>query len=1128
MAEFVKLFENLQGKTVGERKKNLFLLLKQDGFKQNQDEILKNLVPKNYLEHLFYIDTLIYLRRTTELLKILKEGNDVYVSKIVKEIWFFKEAFNIIKPQDFVNQCLPEMSYSVRMKTLKKLFHISSEEQSDALFKAVLDRYGLFLALNFLPFCSVATIKKTIEMEELKLHAGHLQLFLKKDPELVINYFDKFGHGIKNKNKFLKYVALHNLEFFLKLIRKYDNIYEGHVGVRTTKRIIDLNRQDVINHPEKYEILKKSVIPRKLHKDFRTYFLNVCSKRLSNFPNQVSCINYLKFVPVNIKFTLIADTYKILIKSDMKSNSVWMENKDILDYLFLVDPEGAAKFAMINYQKSNNNSYLKHLPINISIPMLKEKINLTSSISDRSKLIDLMVLFCKFHKDLNALEEVMTYFCKRHRNDDYNTRKSFLNTVLRCFKYEDFNDKHFTCLMDLKKIHKMKNEYESNDILYSYLEFLYKNGKPYKEVLDAFVEETIEDGCYFNIVDQKVGEVLKIALLELFKQIPIQKKEDYVLEDARLFLNFFEFNKKFPEMEIDIWALPRLVNAIQNFKTSDASWDLIKCIEKMICKKNRKPYENVVKDLYFEDFGENSYNNYIVDWFFNFEIAEFAKHFDNILLYIPTKGFDSWYTLNKYSHLNLDIKTVEFLKQQFGSEQKAQDKIKYVIPLVKMLPPDEYIKFIEPYLPKSEKVDLEDKEARDLYNLQCCIAESLKNVHRKSAVLDTITKFAIGDYLKAILGPLYSASRKVPENQIYAAIETLGTKAVSVRKHSLFLARDILEKKVVIEKLKKFGSEEKNISIQKHLYTCTMKYFILNPCEETLNLVKTFINFIDKFDDESLTNLSQCKVPKKCKPIIWQWAWEYFYANQKVIITPEKYMNEILSLADQRVIEEIPIELSQKIIMETFLNKESALMSNNGILQFVVMFLVYEKRVDPFSLVFNIVSNYKTNHWHNTTDKNIQLFFDEFTGNVNSIFFTSSLIVKFCEFWESMFTPVEAFKQYAILKQIKMYKENSENLESYAKNVIKFVEESYTIYGPLIIFKLAAHVKYINNILLSDNFRIQFVKYLLKFKTSIAIDILILQFVDVFLEKDKYEILNFLSQNDNISFQILYNSQLRD
>lgn len=144
--DFRSQFYNLPGTHINERKKNFHKLLKSTNL--TDDEI--DIEPRNYQERIFYVDVLIYYKKTEKLMDILKSDVEVLSCKILKQHWFFEEAFKDMPEEDIVNCFLPTLSYSLRMKVLKKLSLVLSEERMDKIFDLVLDRFLMKIVFSML------------------------------------------------------------------------------------------------------------------------------------------------------------------------------------------------------------------------------------------------------------------------------------------------------------------------------------------------------------------------------------------------------------------------------------------------------------------------------------------------------------------------------------------------------------------------------------------------------------------------------------------------------------------------------------------------------------------------------------------------------------------------------------------------------------------------------------------------------------------------------------------------------------------------------------------------------------------------------------------------------------------
>lgn len=68
------------------------------------------------------------------------------------------------------------------------------------------------------------------------------------------------------------------------------------------------------------------------------------------------------------------------------------------------------------------------------IPLVKERINLTSNVGDRKRFVNAE------YKDLVALEKVLQYIYEHHRKEDKEFLKEILHKVPVLFSLQDMNE----------------------------------------------------------------------------------------------------------------------------------------------------------------------------------------------------------------------------------------------------------------------------------------------------------------------------------------------------------------------------------------------------------------------------------------------------------------------------------------------------------------------------------------------------------------------------------------------------------------------------------------------------------------------------------------------------------------
>ncbi|KAJ8969845.1 hypothetical protein NQ317_017465 [Molorchus minor] len=224
--DFITQFHNLHGVSVKERTVSFFKLLRKKDLFENEEATnwaLNNLQPKNVS------------RKTLDLLEIVKQGNEIFISKILKQPWFFKDAFTDMSADELVNEFLPHTSFSIRMKILKNLSRNLSESQMDEIFDCVFKRYGLYIASNFLHVCSPTKIKEVLGANKVILYSTQVKKVLEKDLNTFKIYLDYYkihkGYTYSNKNV-INYVA----------ITRYLTL--PWVGVQV-KKIVSLVKDDI-------------------------------------------------------------------------------------------------------------------------------------------------------------------------------------------------------------------------------------------------------------------------------------------------------------------------------------------------------------------------------------------------------------------------------------------------------------------------------------------------------------------------------------------------------------------------------------------------------------------------------------------------------------------------------------------------------------------------------------------------------------------------------------------------------------------------------------------------------------------------------------------------------------------
>ncbi|KAJ3658700.1 hypothetical protein Zmor_010425 [Zophobas morio] len=575
---FLNTFQTIEGTTIAVRQKNFFKLLHEIAplVKDNVealDAITSNLNPRTYLESIFRVNFLIYFRKSQELLILLKEGNYVFVSKIAKQDWFFKEVLIDVPADQLVNEILPCMSFSVRMKILRKLSRFSQSEKFDEIFDALVTRYGIYLASPFIIGCSPEKIRQILLDYPAKLTSKQLKILYSKDPQLIDFYFTATNtsshiYGYTNLIKFL-YFNDHALFDILK--NKYNISMLIRLGRRATKKFVMLKKDEIIKNPYKFDYINIKAVFRKIGRDSVQLFRNALPEQ---FPGcLIDSIWPFNSFPEKYHYSLFIkifqDHYKIRL----------VDYPNIIsEKLLKLIPDNVERSALAKVLvDTGHDEYLKYLLIEDSVPLIKEIINVTSDIEERGKLIKYLIETCHINNSIDALLEVMKYFCFRHKNDDLDVHLQFINNIERHFDFRKFTEEMWATLNEFLAIHMLKfdecqSTYEKIQTMplasinlgisvsqrLSYLEFLFKKNMAIDELIKEYFTTYLEFPKYRDY-DKDFEKYFLLFCINNIHETDRSENFKYLL-----ICEINRWNSAYKEDQLSLYDFPILVHTFNS------------------------------------------------------------------------------------------------------------------------------------------------------------------------------------------------------------------------------------------------------------------------------------------------------------------------------------------------------------------------------------------------------------------------------------------------------------------------------------------------------------------------------------------------------------------------------------
>ncbi|KAJ3651300.1 hypothetical protein Zmor_017350 [Zophobas morio] len=1056
--QFLNKFQNIEGTTIAARQKNFFKLLHEIAplVKDNVkalDAITSNLNPQTYLESTFRLNFLIYFRRSQELLPLLKEGNDVFVSKIAKQDWFFKEVLVDAPADQLVNEVLPCMSFSVRMKVLTRLSKFSQSEKFDEIYDALVNRYGMFLASQFITGCGPAKVRQILLEYPVKLTSTQLKILYSKDPQLIDFYFTATNASIyiREYSNLIKFIYSNDRALFDNLNDKYH--ISIHLGRRATKKFVMVKKDDIIKNPHKFNYINMKAVLRKIGKDSVLLFKNALPAEVSHCLNNNWLFrSFPKKYHYSLFVTIFQDHYKIKLVDHPTL---------ISEELLKLIPDDVERAALAKVLVDiGRNEYLRYLLIEDSVRLIKEIINVTSDIYERGKLVKYLIETCHINKNIAALFEVMKYFCFRHKNDELSVHLQFINNIENLFGFKEFTEEMWATLNELLTIHMLKfdarqSTYEKIQKMplvsfnlgtsvyqkLSYLEFLFKKGNVIDELVVEYLATNTDFPTYRNY-DKRFGKYFLLFAINNMAQASAK----HVTVNYKLICEINNWNNTYKDDQLSFYDFPILLSAFNYIIRNGHTWKyplVFRVFRNKIFTTEENIYRNEYMQIYWERHEELvQWTDFA--WFLKYEPLTILTHFEIVFKKLtenPKLHF--WRQIKKFSHLHLDEKSIQLSLATLSDEESTEMKPNFVPALSVLMKPGDYAALADSYKPENKKLDLQNEKEVRRYTLQCAIAMHFKNT-KSYELLPSLLNYCAGDYFKYAMRSLYSLLYRTPENALPQYLNYLSNKAVSVRKHALYMTCELTTSSKVEHMLRLLSKQEEVQSLQKYMFLSTIQYFVKNPSDSIFELVKLNMLFITQADEESLNGITQHlqKIPQKYKAQYILCAWDHLEKTMTVWQKLRPLKEKLLSCVNSEIAKEIPLEVGIQIIQHHFMTEKKSRNLNN-IHSFMFIFLSsQDEKKCVLDKILSIVDQCKSK------EQTFAFFRSWYHEIMKSTIKNLLYMDKFVDYFKSKCSQVEDFTDLIKIYFLHRKLEKSEwDVEELSKKLVAYYIDVFLRYG---------------------------------------------------------------------------------
>ncbi|KAF5283228.1 hypothetical protein FQA39_LY17375 [Lamprigera yunnana] len=1013
--EFVVAFHSLNGFTIGEKRRNLFLTLH-----ENQDSSLdlSDININNLSEDNLKFEVLNYYRNYGGILKMLQEENVIVIKKIVKLDWFIKEVFTNMDAAFLISELFPNLSFNSKLKLLNRFaIVIENPLKGDEYFSALKESYGLYLASKLLPMCSINLILETIENNKVEITPKQLLLIIKRNPSSTEKLFENLYYynastdhylGTKYKTVF-KYLMQNDPQMFLCLSKKYSQQFQ--LGSRSTKKFVRNNKELCLNNSEQlHKLLKESQIVKYLNKDFHQFFTNVFPKSLQELINNFEgTLTFLKGLRDEEKLNLLLDTFTKHYSGNLLDYHNFIVPK-VLSWMSIKDKDEWLE-ANSRPTEISEEAWISFMRIDRSIDLIKSKLSSTSNLEVREKLVKALVTTCQVNNDMSELANICEYMAVKSRNDHIKIRHAFLDAVYNSFDLKKLEICHWNPLNQMVRMLSLNGEYFAYNYFYieAYIRFCLKNNLPATEIIEYLkLWLTPYYYSYYSLFNTEPK--YKKLCLELFPDVfPLCFEKEELETSYVSFLNFIcKWNQQHRKDQIPPFQYKELIELVKiNYTKLSRNYETVNVLLQLILIDTDKAFEMNLLNVLFEHI-EGTYFNVNDRKFISNRFMADEKYLNSILKDV-LKYFRPRTKQSQIFNNALSPKIVgnisEIWKREIKESKKVDAKSRALLMLSLVEAPNVFLEFIKEYYPTDTKINIEDFEKHDAYKLQKTVPQCFQNLIPSYLVVNPILNFCNSDYMRVTRNSLFHIMNNVAEKRLIPILSQLATRAVVVKKYSVSLALRLLDYEGAQTMLKDFMENETNSSMRSSIFISVLNFFFRNPNDRTWQLVKESFKVIHANDTEAYIQLANAKRAPKTffvEYILFAWNMLKKAPTNKNI---EESKCVLLKTILPNNITLLPTEFCEDIISNYLLQTANDNLEKE-VNAFVTKYLIYGE-YNAVDEVFLMMKKYSQ-----STCKSVFRFVESFATFFIEQKPKKDVLNNFSNLWNNMLEPYEALEEY--------------------------------------------------------------------------------------------------------------------
>ncbi|KAM3958419.1 LOW QUALITY PROTEIN: uncharacterized protein ACR2FA_007571 [Aphomia sociella] len=779
-------------------------------------------------DKLFKIDLASVQKNIDYIVKVLKCGDSLYVTRALKSFWIYEDEYsNIINP-DNLHECIfPFMSLKMKKKFLTTLsINLRCKKRAASFYIYCMNSKLINIASKFL---IITTNEFKLEMIQHKRTPFHnvclddgekyTKHFIGDSFELATALLDSLEeHKRSDIINFLRYLYSKSSIEYLNMLEKYDIILtykKNRYGLRISKSIMQNHKDRVLNNiPIYINRLNKNIIVKYSNENnAKLYLRTLLPEEASTFWTMRYCKTYkfiLELIPMEKRFEFI----KSLFVEKYNEEFEMTLNFYNLQYYKLMTPvqQNAWALHQVEHNKellgaSNDFIWYKFIDFKTSLKEIKKYVIVTP---DSIRRIDMLNVLIESAKNQNDLKILLTYFYDRHVNEMKNNKERFVNKVIDNHNIFEFDDE---CWSAFEKILYSLNVYSANTInfrdnLFMLTTLIYHIIKKdmhdaFKKYLDENVEWYMVRG-YLTLLYEKLSDNQREAVYQyllqwytekvksLARETDDEETRNKLIKYVTMVLNILNHHKKTKEEcpDVVMQVVDLNWNEFKDFSifrekeksTNDILIHHLKKDASVVAKKLTEVENKLIHD--YKELKINRFLRKIKVYFSN----DLAKDYLNLFL-------------NKLKS-NETLSTKAVCIAMYGVFQLADENFLN----------DWMLK----YMPTETKIDYSKIDSH-LLDIQMTICR-FACFSRPPIPLSNISMYIKGDYVQYCLPMFNYYAANLPLPLCLKFVESLIDAPVSIHKHGLRLAFSCFS----IENLKRLitdlWNKTKNVSVRSIIY----------------------------------------------------------------------------------------------------------------------------------------------------------------------------------------------------------------------------------------------------------------------------------------------------------------------